>query len=138
MTFFVGNRCEVYVCGKSFVFYNIIWIKFNIHPVCWDWYDFPIPVAFRWFITRLGTTIRSSQICYQFLIFIRIYLLYSNGITIRIRKELIKRKIYLGCVAILWHFEFYILNCQHFEMSTFWNVKFFLNGFLYELGNFKQ
>ena len=25
-----------------------------------------------------------------------------------------------GCVAVLWHFEFYILKCM-----TFWNVKFF-------------
>ena len=34
---------------------------------------------------------------------------------------------YIGCVAVPWHFEFYILKC-----------KFFFIDFLYELGNFEQ
>ena len=33
----------------------------------------------------------------------------------------------IGCVALPWHFEFYILKC-----------KIFLINFLDELGNFKQ
>ena len=33
----------------------------------------------------------------------------------------------IGCVALLWHFEFYILKC-----------KIFLINFLDELGNLKQ
>ena len=32
-----------------------------------------------------------------------------------------KEKFYLGCVAVLWHFEFHISKCM-----TFWNVKIFL------------
>ena len=36
-------------------------------------------------------------------------------------------KLINGCVALPWHFEFYILKC-----------KIFLINFLYELGNFKQ
>ena len=36
----------------------------------------------------------------------------------------------IGCVALPWHFEFYILKFQ--------NVKFFFINFLDELGNFKQ
>ena len=36
----------------------------------------------------------------------------------------------IGCVALPWHFEFYILKFQ--------NVKFFFINFLDELGNLKQ
>ena len=40
----------------------------------------------------------------------------------------IKNKVFdIGCVALPWHFEFYILKC-----------KIFFIDFLDELGNFKQ
>ena len=38
----------------------------------------------------------------------------------------------IGCVALPWHFKFYILKCKNFKMWIF------LINFLDELGNFKQ
>ena len=38
----------------------------------------------------------------------------------------------IGCVALPWHFEFYILKCKNLKCKNF------LIDFLDELGNFKQ
>ena len=90
ITFLVWNWCKVKVCRKSHGFHVIIRSEFNIHFVCWDWYDFLIPIADSWF--RFGTTIWTSQMCYQFPISISINLLYWYVITIKIWIKLLKWK----------------------------------------------
>ena len=86
---FIWNWCEVNICRKSFIFKRIIRFELNIHFVCWNWYDFLIPVTGRCY--RFGTLIWTCQICYQWLISICINFLYCYVITIIMKSKLLKK-----------------------------------------------
>ena len=58
---------------------------------------------------------------------------FCGGKTLELKSWLIYlKKPDFGCVALPWHFEFYILKCK----KNF--CKIFLIDFLDELGNFKH
>ena len=93
MTFYVWKCCEVNASRKSFPFHEIIWFEFNIHPVCWNWYNFLNPVAGVW------TFIWTCQVCHQYLISFRINLLNCYVIIIIVRVKLIKMKGLKNCTS---------------------------------------
>ena len=128
MTFYVWKCCEVNASRKSFPFHEIIWFEFNIHPVCWNWYNFLNPVAGVW------TFIWTCQVCHQYLISFRINLLNCYVIIIIVRVKLIKMKGLKNCTSkpdklhlgIYNHLSHWKLNAvdYHSELS---NVYFYIS-----------
>ena len=91
-----------------------LWLIFRLANLCFTWNETNLyeQNQMSWLIDNLIYRIYSAQ-------FIRYYQMIQYMKCILVMDSGTEDSENLDCVAVLWHFEFYILECWHFKMQNF-------------------